>query len=411
MAISKKITFFVLLGNILEYYDFLLFAHVGFVITPLFFPDMSSKQTHILSLFLFGMSFVIRPIGGIIFGRISDHHGRKAALVQSTKWAVIPALALCFLPGFELIGALATYLFVFFRLLQGFALGGEYTAAGTYLMEYHSKNRGFVSGILAASGTVGSLFGFGIAFLCLQRWGFDWLWRVAFLIGAIGGIYNFHMRKVLLDQKYFFNIKNKPLNLVAHKEGIFLVIAIGAIVGLTVWLPMTYTNFYLTEVRAMDTNIGLTATFVALVSYIILMPVFGYFSDRFSHYRYMMVMAFLIIPVSVLSFSLLLEGYIIFAQIGLIIAAAGIGAPIHAVMNEIFSIESRGRFVSSFFMIGLSLGGLAPSLSGYVVEKTGFHYAPALLLSVVALITGLIFYKTRYIAYDSFEQTKISKAA
>lgn len=411
MAISKKITFFVVLGNILEYYDFLLFAHLGFVITPLFFPDMSSKQTHILSLFLFGMSFVIRPIGGIIFGRISDYQGRKAALVQSTQWAIIPALVLCFLPSFDLIGIAATYLFVGLRLLQGIALGGEYTAAGTYLMECHSKNKGFISGILAASGTVGSLIGFGISFVCLQKWGHDWLWRVAFLIGAIGGIYNFHMRKVLLDQKYFSNIKKKSLNFAIHKRGVMLVIAIGAIVGLTVWLPMTYTNFYLTKIQGMDLNVGLTATFVALVTYIILMPIFGYLSDRFSHYYYMMVMAFLIIPMSMFSFSLLIEGHVILAQIGLIIAAASIGAPIHVVMNEVFPVESRGRFVSSFFMIGLSLGGLAPSLSGYIVDKTGFHFTPALLLSGAALITGIIFYKTRRIADDSLEQIKMSEAA
>src|SRR5258708_6393086 len=134
MLKSKKITFFVVLGNILEYYDFLLFAHLGFIITPLYFTELSSKQTHILSLLLFGLSFLIRPLGGFIFGRMSDLHGRKVALVQSTKWAILPALALSFLPTYEIIGVTATYLFVAFRILQGVALGGEYPTAGTYLM-------------------------------------------------------------------------------------------------------------------------------------------------------------------------------------------------------------------------------------------------------------------------------------
>lgn len=400
---SKKVTFLVMLGNILEYYDFLLFAHLGFIITPLFFPNLSSKQTHILSLFLFGSSFVVRPIGGFIFGRISDFLGRKDALVQATKWAILPALLLAILPGYESIGIIATYLFVLLRLLQGVALGGEYPAAGTYLMEYYSENKGLVSGLLAASGTIGSLMGFGLAFLCLQEGTPTWLWRGAFFLGALGGFYSYYMRKSLVDLNLVGTPQRKSSDTRMYKGKITLVIGIGVLVGLSVWLPMTYSNFYVTKILGMPLNDGLMATFIALVGYIILTPIFGHISDRFSHYSFMMVLAFMIVPVSFISFALLLEGYIIPAQIGLILCAASFGAPIHVVMNSLFPKENRGRYISLLFMMGLSLGGIAPSIAGYIVDKTDFHLTPAVFVSVTALIMGVLFYKMKEVGLKSQE--------
>ena len=113
-----KITILVIIGNILEYYDFLLFMHLGPLITPLYFPGYSSKETHFLSLMLFGMAFVIRPIGGFIFGRMTDLNGRKKALVQSVKWAILPAFGLSFLPTYQTWES-SRHFFFFLRLFQG----------------------------------------------------------------------------------------------------------------------------------------------------------------------------------------------------------------------------------------------------------------------------------------------------
>ena len=386
-----KITALVIAGNILEYYDFLLFMHLGPIITPLFFPGYSSKETHFLSMLLFGMAFVIRPIGGFIFGRIADLKGRKKALVQSVKWAIFPAFGLTLLPAYESLGILSTFIFVFLRLFQGIALGGEYPNAGTYLMEYYKNKHGFISGILAASGTIGSILGFGMALLCSLESAPEWLWRCGFMLGGIAGIFSYQMRKILIEVMPNTSTNNKIPSLLDLRLPVVLMI--GMLVGASLWIPMTYSNFFVTKILGYPASQGLLATFIALVGFIIFTPIWGALSDYFNKTGFMIMTALLLIPASLFSFFLLTQGHIISAQIGLILAASGFGAPIHAVMNSLFPVEVRGRMVALLFMAGLSLGGIAPSISGYIVDRTGYQFTPAILICLVAMTTAILFYR------------------
>lgn len=385
------ITLLVVIGNILDYYDFLLFAHLGPLITPLFFPGVEVVEAHILSLFLFGFSFVIRPIGGYVFGRISDRDGRKIALIKSIKWAVFPTIALAFLPSYESYGIAATIAFLLLRLFQGFSLGGEYPSAGTYLFEYHKKNRGLVSGVLSGSGTIGSLLGLGMAYLCLQDGAPDWLWRVAFLLGGLGGVISYSMRKHLMEITQISQDCPSLLPAVpAWKCG--LLVAVGLFVGTSVWLPSTYSNFYVTKIMGYSAHEGVLATLTALIGYIVLTPFFGALSDRIGHYRIMLWASLLAIPASIIFFFLLYQGHVILAQLGLISVAACFGAPIHVVMNSLFPRQTRARSVGLYFMAGLSLGGLAPSLIGYMVNYTSIQALPAYFFSCVACVSTMTLY-------------------
>jgi MHS family proline/betaine transporter-like MFS transporter len=383
----------VVLGNILEYYDFLLFAHLGFIITPLFFLNHTSTQTHILSLLLFGLSFIIRPIGGYYFGLVSDQKGRKTALVKSVKWAIVPALGLAFIPSYETIGIVSTYIFVFLRLLQGIALGGEYPTAGTYLMEARENKQGFLSSILVASGSVGSIIGLTVAIICMQENSPAWIWRTAFLFGGIGSFISYRMRHYLQEHYLAEGMytKNNYSNATKYKR--ILIFLIGMVIGTTVWLPMTYSNFYVTKVLHYSTNLGLYASFVALIAYILLLPITGLIYDRVNHKKYMVWAALIVCPVTMTSFILLQQGKIAIAQIGLVLAAAVFGGPVHAFMNSLFPVATRGRNIGFLFMSGLSFGGMFPSLASYVVDKTRWDLAPAFLVSIIALISCFCFYR------------------
>ena len=138
-------------------------------------------------------------MGGYIFGSISDKYGRKAALVKSVKWAIVPAIGFAVLPGYDSIGVVGSYVFVILRLVQGVALGGEYAIAGTYLMEMKQKHSGLVSCILVGSCSVGSLIGFGFAFLAAQQYAPASLWRWAFLFGAAGTYLSYYGRHYLIE--------------------------------------------------------------------------------------------------------------------------------------------------------------------------------------------------------------------
>jgi MFS family permease len=386
----KKALILTVIGNILEYYDFLLFAHIGFIITPIMFPDTSSTASHLLSLLLFGLAFITRPIGGWLLGKCADRRGRKFALTTAMFLSIIPALGLALLPGYAYIGWLAPILFIIFRLWQGIAAGGEYPTAGTYLMEISQHQRGLISGILGGSGNIGSLAGLFVAFICLQENMPDWIWRVAYLLGAIAGIISYRLRYLLLENAPITaspKLQVKTANIFYKRV---LIILIGALVAISAYLPFTYTNFYLTKVLHYDVLIGLGATGIAICSYASFCVFFGWLSDRLGHLTTMLYAAAIACPFSILFFYLLTTGSILPAQIGLTMLAASFGAPIHVFINQLFPEQIRAFNVALFLMIGASFGGVVPSVSGYLVKITGQSLIPAFILSFMALMTFLM---------------------
>ena len=391
---KNKTLALVFVGNIIDYYDFLLFAHLGPLITSLFIPNLNQKEVHLLSLLLFALPFVVRPLGGYFFGCMSDALGRPHALSQSIKWAGFAAIGLAFLPSYEKGGVVCTILFILLRGLQGVSLGGEYPTAGTYLMEEYSDHRGLVSGLLVTSGTVGSLFAFGFAWLCSKSWVNPELWRVAFFLGGCVSFVSFFLRRYLRvsDNKRIFAPR---LYQVSYSRAITLTLATGTLVSVTTWLPMTYSNFYLTKVLGSDVSVGLFATFISLVTFVIAAPIFGKMADFFSERKIMTWAALCVTPLSFLGFYMIsLENLV--GQVFLTLAAASFGAPIHVFMNRLFSKEQRSRNVNLFFMMGTALGSLAPWLSGYLTDLFHLQMIPVLIVSCVSSLTFMALYKLKF---------------
>ena len=496
-----KVFSLVIIGNIIDYYDFLLFAHLGVIITPYFLPNLDPKISHLISLTLFALPFIVRPLGGYIFGRIADLIGKNTALNQSIKWAGLATFALALLPTYEYGGIIASCSFIILRALQGFSIGGEYPTAGTFLMERYKNNQGFISSILSASGSIGSLAAFGFAFAYAHSWVSGQFWRVPFLIGgmlSLGGYFlrqhfydqlkfnpidisnhqednehtipyhqgaivvlfigalvgvtmwlpmvytNFYLTKILgasmhigslaafgfafahswvsgqfwrvpfliggmlslggyfLRQHFYDQLKFNPIDISNHQEdnehtipyhqGAIVVLFIGALVGVTMWLPMVYTNFYLTKILGASMHIGILATFIALISQLIVSLIFRILADRYSPHSVMMVAALGIIPLSFLGFYLIHDQNL-WGQVVLIIAATSFGAPIHVVMNQLFPKKHKSRNINSFFMIGTAIGILSPALSGYLSERLQTPYVPAIMVSILGFVTFIIFFQ------------------
>ncbi len=381
----------VIAGNILEFYDFLLFAHLGIIITPLFFPQLDQQSHHLLVLLLFGVPFIMRPLGGYVLGRIADKKGRAVALTTSILWATLPPLLIAVLPNYAVIGIVASLSFIFLRLFQGFAIGGEYPSAGVYLMEITKMHAGLVSSLLVASGMIGSLLGWRVAALCLSTTAPQSYWRLAFLLGALFGILSYKLRQALVETlptrtQVIHAQHHMPSDVLQQKR--LLTILIGLFVGMTVWLPMTYVNFYVTKILHLPIATGLDTTLIALSTFILLTPLFGYLSDRMGHRRLMLIATLYAGPLSFMCiYALSIQAFYI-AQIGLVIIAASFNAPIHVVMSQLYPQAIRVRNVAIFFAIGLSVGGLTPFSLGYLVQTTGYIYYPALLISGFACLTG-----------------------
>ena len=393
-----KLISLVIAGNIMDYYDFLLFAHLGVVVTTCFVPDLSATDAHLLSFALFSLPFIVRPIGGYIFGKISDTQSRQLALSKTIGLASMTSFGIAMLPSYETGGIICTWIFVLLRAMQGISLGGEYTTAGTVLTERYPDRQGLMSGILSGSGTVGSLIAFCYALAYLQ----DYInsWRPAFLIGAVFTYINYLLRQNTKNYVIGGSIKQKFLFDISRSKAIAVTVLAGILVSLMNWLPMNYANFYLTKVLHYETSVGLSATLISIIGYIVLTPCVGYLADRYSPKKIMLVGSIIVIPAGFLCLYLIQHGNLM-GQVVMIIASSIFSAPVHALMNSLFPIKLRSRFINVSFATGLSFGSMVPLISGYCVDSYGMHYVPVVILTVVSLATFCVFYHT--FSWDKLE--------
>ena len=190
-------------GNALEFYDFVTYAFFAAQIGRALFPGDSSNKL-LLSLATFGVGFLTRPLGGVIIGRMADRRGRKPAMILSFTIMGVAMTGLALTPSYAAAGMAAPLLAIFFRLLQGFALGGEVGPNIAYLMEAAPPGRrGFFISLHFASADfavlVAGLVGFGLSSILtsgqLEAWG----WRAAFLLGAAIVPLGLRLRKTLVE--------------------------------------------------------------------------------------------------------------------------------------------------------------------------------------------------------------------
>ena len=190
-------------GNALEFYDFVTYAFFATQIGRALFPGDASSSL-LLSLATFGVGFLTRPLGGILIGRMADRRGRKPAMILSFTMMGVAMTGLALTPSYSAVGLAAPILAVIFRILQGFALGGEVGPNIAYLMEAAPPGRrafyislNFASADLAV--LVAGLVGFGLSSTLTPSQLESWGWRVAFLVGAVIVPFALRLRRTLVE--------------------------------------------------------------------------------------------------------------------------------------------------------------------------------------------------------------------
>jgi len=202
------------LGTVFEWYDFFVYAALGSVLSPVFFAGLPDAQAFVLLLLTFAVGFIVRPLGALFFGKLGDSAGRKGAFLITITLMGLGTLAIGLLPTFAQAGVLAPALLVSCRILQGFALGGEYGGAAIYVAEHADpKRRGEATGWIQTS----AAFGLGGALLvvaitrailgedALKAWG----WRVPFLLSFILLIISVWIRMRLQESPAFQRLKDE----------------------------------------------------------------------------------------------------------------------------------------------------------------------------------------------------------
>ncbi|MEM8731227.1 MAG: MFS transporter, partial [Pseudomonadota bacterium] len=273
-------------GNVLEWYDFAVYGFFAPILARLFFPSEDPTVSLIAAYGAFAAGFLMRPLGAALFGHVGDRYGRKKALMLSIIMMAIPSLAIGFLPTYDQIGILAAVLLVILRMLQGVAVGGEYTTSIVYLSETApADRRGYFSSwaMSGANGGIllGSLIGAGLSFLItdaqLQSWG----WRVPFLLGVLVAASAFFLRRRMDDSKSTERL-SFPLGHVIkhHWRKVVHIICLNAGFAVAYYIGFVYVSGWLVSEMHETHAEAMTINSIAIASMFVLVPLLARLSDR-----------------------------------------------------------------------------------------------------------------------------------
>ena len=278
-------------GNLIEWYDFYAYSAFALYFAGSFFPKSDPVAEQLSAALVFAFGFLVRPVGGWLFGAMADRYGRKSALTWSVLLMCFGSLMIAVVPPYATIGAFATVVLVIARLLQGLSLGGEYGTSATYLSEMaDADNRGFYSSFQYVTLIGGQLTAIIVLFVLQQFMQIDilkaWGWRIPFFIGAILAVIGYYMRSTLKETSQFeaakaIAVKGGSLSrLLQHPKEVLLVI------GLTLGGTTAFYTFTTTMQKVLQINVGLTpqtttaVVFITLLFAVILQPLYGALSDR-----------------------------------------------------------------------------------------------------------------------------------
>jgi len=283
-------------GTVLEWYDFFLYGSLAIFFSSHFFPAGSSTASYLASLATFGIGFVIRPLGAIVFGRFGDKAGRKATFLATVVLMGVSTAGIGLLPSYESIGWASPAILIVLRLLQGLALGGEYGGAAAYIAEHTpSGRRGYATGWLQTTATFGFLLSLAVTQICriwispedFATWG----WRVPFLASLLLLAVSTYIRTTLSESPVFKRMKAEnrtsraPLRdslMVGQNVRRMLAVLFGAqaAVGVVWYTCNFYVLYFLTSTLKVPASDAYGYLVVTLVFSLPLYVFFGWLSDK-----------------------------------------------------------------------------------------------------------------------------------
>ena len=279
-------------GNLVEWYDWYAYSAFSLYFANSFFPDSNPTVQLLNTAGIFAVGFLMRPIGGYIFGKLADTKGRKEAMTLSVLLMSFGSLLIAFLPGYHTIGIAAPILLLIARLLQGLSVGGEYGTSATYLSEVAIKERrGFFSSFQYVTLIGGQLIALGLQLL-LQRIFLtdqqmhEWGWRIPFVIGAILSLVALYLRSNLHETEAFENkdgsVKKKGSlrELLKHPKALTTVVGLTMGGTLAFYTYTTYMQKFLVNTVGLTKDQSTTLTFCSLLIFALLQPLFGMLSDK-----------------------------------------------------------------------------------------------------------------------------------
>ncbi len=278
------------IGNLIEWYDFYVYNSFAIYFAKSFSSSADPTVQLITSFGIYAVGFFIRPVGGLLLGYYSDRAGRRAGLTLSVILMCLGSLMIAVLPTYAAVGIWAPVLLLLARLLQGLSLGGEYASSATYLSEVAgARHRGFYSSFQYVTLIGGQVLA-ALVLLVMQQ-GFDaaqltaWAWRIPFAIGALGSLYGFYLRRNLVESEEWTQAAREPRRnllreLFQHPRELLLVFGL-TMGGTTAFYTFSsYMPTYLANTLKFPREWVAEISFISLLLFAAMQPLFGALSDR-----------------------------------------------------------------------------------------------------------------------------------
>ncbi|HXW25758.1 MAG TPA: MFS transporter [Xanthobacteraceae bacterium] len=405
------------IGNALEWYDFAVYGYFVTTISKLFFASGDPVASILATYLVFGIGFVMRPVGSILFGIYGDRHGRRKALSVVIFLMAFSTLAIGLLPTYDQVGVAAPILLVLARLVQGLSAGGEWAGSTAYIVEYAPEGRrGFIgswqqvsvgSGFLLGS-LSGTVLSFALSFEALTSWG----WRLPFLFGIVVGAVGAYLRWRLPDTPKYTDIEEHheiseaPLSEAFKRYPGATFTAFGITLHNTAayYISLLYMTGYFTTVAKLPQPTAQLIGTICLAIFVILIPFTGMLSDRIGRRPLLMVSC---IGYALLAYPLFMLGasgiaaFAFVAQVTMIVFQSCYAGPCPAAYAELFPTRVRYTALSIGYNIAVAVfGGFAPFIATWLIRETGNPLAPAFYVISAAVITLVILTQIRETAFE-----------
>ena len=394
-----------LVGTTIEWYDFFIYASAAsLVFGRLFFPALDGSTALLASFATLGVSFVARPIGGMVAGHLGDRFGRKSILVATLLLMGISTIGVGLLPGYASIGVAAPILLVVLRLLQGLSAGGEWGGAALMSVEHAPPGRRGYFGSFPQIGVPIGLLLANLVFFTVSAVTTDeqfaaWGWRIPFLLSVVLIAVGFFVRSRVAESPVFTELRRRrarrsaPLAEILRSNRRELVVAIGLFIANNMigYILIAFINSYGTRTLKLSSTTMLFVGMVGAVAWGVFTLVAGRWSDRIGRRRIYLI-GTLAMAVWAFPFFLLFDTRSVpLLVLAVVVLAFGLGltyGPQAATYAELFPTAIRYSGVSFAYAFGAILGGgFAPLLATWLVGRTGTSLSVSAYMLFACLFT------------------------
>jgi MFS family permease len=407
-SMRRRVVLASILGNGLEWFDFVAYGYFASIIAKVFFPA-GSELSLMLAYATFAVAFVVRPVGGIVLGAYADRYGRRRALALLIVMMAFGTLTLGLTPSYATIGIAAPIIVVLGRIVQGISIGGEFASATALLVEYAPANRKMVFGSFQMSSqALGRVLATGIGLPVLLLFPpatvQDGAWRIPFLIGSLIGPFGFYVRYRLAESPEFqkllehkSDVARAPVRDVLRHHWLELICAIGLIVigtSLT-YIWNTYLPTYVVEQLHLPLWQGLFGVTVTSAMAIGLCMFGGWLADRYGPYRMFFLFTAISALISYPLFAYVLAapgfGRLFLAQFVVLTVFALLQGPGPGLLASLFPVEVRSTGMAISYNLGVTVfGGFAPLTVTWLIAETGSKLVPAYYIIAAAVLSTVV---------------------